>query len=444
MIQEVMLTSMATVAIAFALGALSGSHRFMKLLLYYGVVLAVASAFSIYSSYPNGHSALPYLAGSDGEGYYNDALNLVRYGIENYKGIVRINYSGYQIYLSAWFKIFGPSVGIALVANHLLLMLSIYCLFRATELLTGARNAALLACVLLMLTSSHAFNSLVLLKEPAINLAFGLMLWSVAIALRQTNRGLKAALLFVAALVIVVMVRATLLLFVLVLLSSLLTLFIRRRAWVAVALALVWILILPYADSFSNKTLDVNQYTQTMLHNMVLVDKLQSGEVATEGVVGRVLGVYLELPILLRILLFAVPVALQMLLPFDVWSTGFLSDHFSLFFSRNANLVWLLFILPWTLFTVVHVRKLKNPALSSLLLAGVGYYIIIAIIYGGAIPRYASPAMYFIYPAAGFWWWRLREDSNIRRRVYSFFRRYYATGCMAMVAYLMINWVQAN
>ena len=35
-----------------------------------------------------------------------------------------------------------------------------------------------------------------------------------------------------------------------------------------------------------------------------------------------------------------------------------------MFFSRNANLVWLLFGAVWTLYAVVYVRRLADPVLA--------------------------------------------------------------------------------
>lgn len=439
MMLQIVLTAAATIALAFGLGAFSGRRKFLLLLLGYALVLSVASGLSIASSYPGGVTTVPYLVGSDGEGYYTDALNLLQAGIGAFKSVITINYAGYQIYLALWFSVFGASLGTALVANHFLLMLSALCFFRATEILTGSRDAAFLACVLMMLTSSHIFHSLIVLKEPAINLAFSLLLLSVALALRQRHRGVKALLLFLVALAVLVMMRATLLLFVAILLSFLATLFARRRAWMLVVLLVMWALILPYADTFSNRALDTESYANTMMNNTVLSEALQSGKVETEGVIGQVSDFYLGLPIALRLVLFAVPTTLQMLLPFNVWDTDFLSDHFSLFFSRNANVVWLLFVAPWMLFAVTRVRRLQDPLLARLLLAGVGYYAIVAVIYGGAIPRYGAGALYFIYPAAGYWWYRLRTDPPIRGQVYGFFRLYFALACASVLLYAVFK-----
>jgi hypothetical protein len=442
---QIILTATATIALGIVLGALSGHFRFMVLLLSYAVMLAAASGLSIASSYPDGPAPLPYLAGSDGERYYEEAVKLAEYGVENFQDIVVANYAGYQIYLAMWFDAFGPSLGVALFANHLLLTLSVLCLFRATELLTGSQQAALLACVAMMLTGSHVFYALLILKEPAINLAFSFLLLAAALALKQRGAaaGLLALALFIAAVVILVAMRATLLLFVLVLLGWLATLFARQRSWVLVALGGVLVLMVPLADTFSRYTFDSEFFARTVLLNTALSQALETGDVDAGGVVGRVSSAYLALPFVLRMLLFFVPTLLQMLLPFDVWSTAFIDDHFSMFFSRNANLVWLLFGAVWTLYAVVHVRRLADPLLARLVLAGATFYVIVAVIYGGAIPRYGAPALYFIYPAIGLWWRQLREDHAVRRHVQRFFRWYFGGLLALMLPYLVLNLLRA-
>lgn len=445
MIAQIVLTAVAIIALAFVLGALSGRFRFMLLLLAYALVLSVASGLSIASSYPDGPAPLPYLAGSDGEGYYEDAVKLADLGVQNFQDIITTNYAGYQIYLALWFDALGPSLGVALFANHLLLMLSVLCLFRAAELLTGSQQAAILACVAMMLTGSHVFHALLILKEPAINLAFSFLLLAVALALKQRGAaaGLLALVLFIAAVAILVAARATLLLFVLVLLGWLATLFARQRSWVLVALGGALVLMVPLAETFTLYTFDMDFFAGNVLLNSVLSQALETGEVDAGGVVGKVSSAYLTLPFFVRSMLFFVPTLLQMLLPFDVWSTAFVDDHFSMFFSRNVNLVWLLFGAVWTLYAVVHVRRLADPVLGRMVLAGATFYVIVAVIYGGAIPRYGAPALYFIYPAIGLWWQRLREEHAVRQHVHRFFRWYFVCLLALMLPYLALNLMRA-
>ena len=439
MLFEIALYLVANTAIAFAIGAASRHFKFMLLLLIYSLVLSIGGALSMSSSFPVGAGDLPYLAGSDGESYFEDAVNLAREGIGNFQDVITANYAGHQIYLAAWFGLFGASLMVATVANNLLLMLSILCLFKASLLLTRAPQAALLACVAMMLTTSHIYHALLLLKEPAICLAFSLMLLSVCEALNRRGLGLRALLMFLAGIAILIAMRGTLLLFVLVLLGYLATLFVRQRSHVLVMLAAVLLVMVPLAQTFTTYTLDAEFLAETVLLNTVISQTLEAGTVDAGGVVGQVSGAYLALPFAIKLILFIVPTSLQVLLPFDFWSTAFLDDHFSMFFSRNLNPLWFLFVAVWAGFALLNVHKLQDPLLARLLLAGATFYVVIAVIYGGAIPRYGAPALYFIYPAIGHWWLRYREELAVRKEVHAFFRVYCGGLLLLLLPYLALN-----
>lgn len=443
MLVYIILYMVANTAIAFAIGAASRHFGFLLMLLVYSLVLSVGGSLSMASSFPEGAGVVPYLAGSDGEGYFEDAVKLAGEGLGNFQELITTNYAGHQIYLAAWFSVFGASLMVAMVANNLLLMMSALCLFKASHILTRTPQAALLACLAMMLNTSHIYHSLLLLKEPAICLAFSLMLLSAAEALKQRGLGLRALVAFLMGIAIVIAMRGTLLLFVLVLLGYLAPLFLKQRSHVLVMLAGVLLLMVPLAQTFTTYTLDADFITETLLLNTVISETLAGGVIDAGGVVGRVSGAYLAWPFVVRLLLFIVPTSLQLLLPFDFWSSAFLDDHFSAFFGRNLNPLWFLFVAVWAVFALVKVRRLQDPLLARLMLAGATFYVIVAVIYGGAIPRYGAPALYFIYPAIGHWWLRFREDAGVRKEVLVFFRAYYICLIVLLLPYLALNLMRA-
>lgn len=425
--------------VALAIGLGSRSKSFLALLFAYSLVLSLGGALSLGSSIPIEPGGVPNLAGSDGEGYFEEAVLLSREGIDNFRDLITTNYSGYQIFLALWFSVFGPSLAVGLVANNLLLLLSVLVLYRATVLLTSSRQAGLLACLALMLTPSHIYHSLLLLKEPAIGLAFSLMLLSLTEALKGRGLGLRPVLLFLAGIAIVMALRGTLLLFVIVLLGYLATLFLKRKSHVLVMLAALLLLLAPLAQVFTTHTLDTEFIAETITLNTIISATLDGGEVDAGGVVGRVSGAYLELPFTAKLALFFIPSLLQILLPFDFWSTAFIDQHFSAFFARNLNPIWYLFVAAWALFSLVNSRRINEPLLRRFLLAGATFYVMIAVIYGGAIPRYAAPALFFVYPAIGYWWDRFRLEPQVRTRVKVFFRRYFASILILLLPYLALS-----
>lgn len=436
---QILLAGLATIVLAVALGALSGCPRFLVLLLAYGLVLAVASGFSINSSFPAGATTFPYLSGSDGEGFYEEAIRITVVGLTNYSDVVTSNYAGFQIYLATWFSAFGAGLGVALVANNFLLLLSVMVLFKATELLVGSADAAMLACLAMMLTGSHIYYSLLLLKEPAIHLAFSLLLYSTGLALKQQSARLLSALTFSVAILILAATRGTQLLFVLVLLAALTPIFLRQcRASFAMAIGLLMV-IAPLAQDFTTYELSAEFFFETTTQNSILRQTLEGGDVDVGGIVGRVSDAYLGLPFVVRTLLFVVPTSLQMLLPFEFWATDFVTDHSSRFFSTNANLVWLLFVGVWWLYAVIHVRRLPDTLLARIVLTGAFSYVIVAVIYGGAIPRYATPTLIFVYPAIGYWWNRSRQCHELHCHVSAFFRKYFGIFGSLIMVYLSFN-----
>jgi hypothetical protein len=70
------------------------------------------------------------------------------------------------------------------------------------------------------------------------------------------------------------------------------------------------------------------------------------------------------------------------------------------------------------------------------LLAGLFYFIVVAIVYGGLIPRYGSPALFFMLPAVGYWWGRSREEPAIRKKVVTFFLHYYVVTVFAGIGFI--------
>jgi hypothetical protein len=357
-------------------------------------------------------------------------------GLQDFHAVVRSNYMGYQIFLGALFAVFGPNLLVALIANNALILISIICLYRATLLMTESPRAAMLACLAFMLTTVNIFYSLMLLKEPALGLAFALILLAVAKVVQGRKLGFAGISQVVIALLIIVSMRATLLIFFIVLGALVGGLLFKRRAHIFALLAGMVALIAPLARNFTIYELDASFVATTIVENRVVTSRFEAGDLDLAGVAGLVIGIYINLPFLAKVLLFPIPVIVQMLLPFDFWSRDFLDYHFASFFARNLNPLWYMFVVVWVAFSVAFFRRIEIPVLKRFLLAGVLYYIAVAVIYGGLIPRYAAPVLFFVYPAVGYWWHRAQQEPQVRQNIGRFFGHYYAAAFFAGLGYL--------
>jgi hypothetical protein len=64
--------------------------------------------------------------------------------------------------------------------------------------------------------------------------------------------------------------------------------------------------------------------------------------------------------------------------------------------------LWLFLVLPFLILSAPVAFKNREEPIFRVFLFGLAFYVGIAVIYGGAIPRYASPGLFFLYPAAGY------------------------------------------
>ncbi len=410
----------------------------------YGFLLGLAVVITLKASATTGDFSSPYLAGSDGEGYFVQAHLLAQAGILDYQELIRSNYLGYQILLAVLFKIFSPSLVVGLIANSLMILASVACVQRATSLLTNSQRAGLLAAVAFMLTTAHVYYGLVLLKEPALLFAFALVLLAIVKIHQDERFGIRPIIYALIALAIIVTMRATLIVFLAMLLLIVGTKLLRRRASLVLAVVGLAIVAAPFAANFSIYTFDSGFFVGSVTENTVVSDRLSEGDIDVSGIAGRAGGFFLTLPFYLKLPLFFVPTFVQLMLPFDVWSTQFLSDYAPTFFFRNLNILWLAIVLPWAIYALLSIRRVQSPLIARLYVAGAAYFAFIAIIYGGLIPRYASTALVFLYPSIGYWWDQRVSDPAVRRSTSQFFLSYYSIAVIAVMGYFALRFLRGG
>lgn len=435
---EALVTLLVIPVVAFLLGYRQHHPSFTAMMVIYGLIVAIAIVICVPNSIVGGDTSVVYLGGSDGEEYFSQAQILVHDGIFNFQSI-RSNYLGYQFILAAAFVLFSSSLTTGLIVNATCLMGAIACVYRATALLTQSQRAALLAALAFMLTTAHIFYALVLTKEPPLTLAFALILLAVVKMFKENKIGAKAILYVILALALIISMRATALLFLGILFAFVGIQLLRKRTSLAVAFIALVVLIAPFAQQFTTYELNTEFLVTTVTENEVISSRLDEGDIDMSGITGRITTVYLGLPFIERIPLFIVPTLVQLLLPFDVWSKQFLSDHPAFLFFKNLNILWFTIVLPWLLYSLMRLKGMDLPLLTRFFLAGTAYFIVVAIIYGGLIPRYGAQALIFMYPSIGYWWDRSRGDAIVGRSSSRFFILYYAVAIAAALGYLALQ-----
>ena len=411
-------------------------RRTQAILLGYSVILVLISTFSYYQSIMLGTAVEPYLGGSDGQGFFVEAMIMSEGNIlENIKKF-GTNYSGYQVVLASIFDIFGRDLIVGLLLNNTVLLLVVIFLAKATFLITRDPRATFYASLAFMLTTKFVFYSNTLLKEPFLVLGVALLLYAFIQLKIQRHVSLLTYVWIIIAIMIFSTMRIPML--VLIPLTGLFILgrHIFRKTWLFIIIGIFAsdLLIVLFSKFTYYEFIRINIYN-TVFNNTILSSSFEGG-VDNSGVVGYVMSSYEQLPLLARIVTIPIPVIIQYVLPFNFWSMKFLEDHFISLFNINLNIIWYLFVGVFAFYTIFNWKRLPNSILRNTFLIGGMMYMLIAFVFGGVVPRYASPYLLFIYPTIGYWMscWSLRSLPTIRLK--KFFWLYYLSFLAAVVAYL--------
>ncbi len=427
--------------IAFISAALNESAlvRVRNAISVYALCLAAISIVSYSNSITIGTPDEPYLAKSDGEGYFAEAMLLRNGNILDQLSASRTNYLGYQFILACAFRLLSPDLIIGLLLNNSALLLAVILLARTTFILTGDPRPAFFASLAFILTSKFIFYANVLLKDPFLTLGVALLAYAFVTLKMRRGSGIAAYGSILGA----VMIFGAMRLPMLVLIPGGFLLLGRealKKGWILVVAGVIGASALASVfASFTTHEFSQDKVAQQTVQNSLLDEKLQAGGGGAGGVVGRIMGGYTELAIWERVITVFVPTAIQFALPFDFWSTRFLDDHMIDFFNTNLNPLWYLFVGVFAIYTAVYWRSLPNWPMKALFALGLIMYVIIAFIFAGVVPRYASPYLILMFPAIGhqmtIWQLRARRASSIK----TFFGLYYFLFCAASAAYVFFQ-----
>ena len=158
----------------------------------YALCLAAISIVSYSHSITIGTPDEPYLAKSDGEGYFAEAMLLRDGNILDQLSASRTNYLGYQFILACAFRLFSPDLMIGLLINNSALLLTVILLARTTFILTGDPRPAFFASLAFILTSKFIFYANVLLKDPFLTLGVALLAYAFVKLKMMRGNGIAA------------------------------------------------------------------------------------------------------------------------------------------------------------------------------------------------------------------------------------------------------------
>jgi len=416
-------------------------HRSRNVALFYSLLLCLISIISYSQSISIGGALSPYLGGSDGEGYFETALELGGPGKLDGLGLIGSAYFGYQFILSYAFDILGQNLFVGLWLNNTVLILSLLLVVKTTWLLTEDKASTFYSAIAFILTSKFIFYSNVLLKDPFLMLGVALLSYMVAITHKRTASLPISYLLLIFAAFIFGMMRQPMLVLIPI---SFLVLGRENLKFIVLPSLLSLVLgvsFFSFIGSFTSAEFSGNQVMMTIFENKLLGSAIRDG-VSVDGIVGTISVEYEQLPILIRIFLVAVPGALQFFLPFNFWSTSFLDDYFINLFNLNLNVIWYMFVGVFMVYGIVNWRRLPKSVSTRLFVAGVLLYISHAFIFSGVVPRYGSPYLVMMFPTIGFLMSCLvnREGDYIHIR--KFFQNYYFLILIMGVFYLSVSFTR--
>lgn len=413
---------------------MSKSKQFLILIVTFAFGIASVCVLAVLQSAPDFHANVPYLRGSDGQEYFIQAQKLA----DGDNARIISHYVGYQLYLARWFTWFGADLAVAFAANATFMLLTNYFLFRASQELGLTVKAACISVVFFILTTEFVSYTVLLLREPAIALANCLFMFGIVRIANVNKNNVVGITALATACFLLVAFRTTQLFFIIIVLVLLFPNLKLRIRMMLITSFLALMFATPIMQSFSTYQIDAAFLFQTVVQNEVIMNRLGQGDLNTGGIVGRVAQFLDGQPFVVKVALFPLTTSVQYFLPFDFWSMSFWIDHMSYFFDRNLKIIWLFFLGPLFLYCIRKYPTMPNGLMKSFLQGGIVSYILVAIIYGGAIPRYGAPMLIFVFPAMAYWYVSSLVDGAVQRSLKQHFRSYVLLLILLVVAYILL------
>lgn len=402
------------------IGLSSKSKGFLALVLAYGGIVTSVACYIVYIGFYEGDELIPYVRIGDGIFYLKQAVAMA-HGDDNQ----RSHYLGYQLFLAFWFKALGSELAVALAINLTFLLLTLRVLYAAGLELFYSSRTALICAGMFALTTEFIAYALNVIRDPIIAFSQAVIMLGLVRCLADKTKAISGIALLTLGILLLSYFRTTQLLFIAVVFGFVLIRWRLKSISYVAALIILAIALVPKLADLTTFELSADFVISRSLENTVLDSRLDRGDLNASGVVARVSAVLSSLPPAVKFVLFPLPATIQYFLPVNFWSDALFTDHISYAFDRSLKLLWFLLVGPLFIYSTLNARKIPSVLASRLLIAGFCCYVLVAVIYGGAIPRYGSPMLIFAYPAMAYWANRALEFSPFKLELKLFFRRYY-------------------
>lgn len=400
----------------------------------YGLVLMGISLASAWQSVSIGGRYDPFLSGSDGTGYFSQAIYLSERGLFSGLGGLTGNYFGYQFVLGALFRLTGPDLPSGLLLNDLCLTASAALVALSTLRITKDKSAAFWAVIMFAFMCRLIYYSNLLLKEPFLVLGVALCLhaFSLLVAGKRGRVQAIASLLFAAT--IFATMRAPMLAVPIALVALMGRNLVREGWLVGVAGFGIFAVLSAVFARFTSYEFTAGFVSDTVLNNRVLSSSFDAG-IDDSGVVGQFLSFYGGLPTPVRLAAIPLPMTAQFFLPFDFWSSKFLDRQFISFFSNNLSPIWFLLTGPIFIVALALRGSIPSKTAQSLLLVSAGFYALTAFIFSGVVPRYSDPYLILALPAMGYLFANWKRNGTTAVRTTALLQYYYVAFFVGAILY---------
>ena len=386
-----------------------------------------------YQAYSIGSYSTPYLPG-DGYGYYIFGQKLINSSVDDI--LLTINYLGYPYVLSWIFNFFGDNVIYALNINMFLLFINTHLIAKSSQIITQNKQVYYYAFIILLLTSVYMATGFMVLKDVFIVFAISISLYSSLNIFYKKNILISIAYLSLA-LLIISLFRYT------YLFAPILIFFIinysRRLSYLLLPfLIALFVFYFLYGQQFLFQPFELGSVFDQTINNDIVTSQL---ETSNNSFMANILVGYNSLELVYKILFLPVTFFIQYLTPFNIFDfTDFSFSYFLI--SKNYNILWFLFVGPlflYSIFKLISSRTKYNALLIKTFLLGLFFYLVSAITFGGAIPRYSLACFPLIIPLMSYNLHNIYADKSFYMNYSGFLKVYFIFSFFMITLYSLVK-----